>query len=147
MPGSRYIHVDIFGKTFNERTTMAIGKSDILAIENDLIEAIKKNDIGFLDRVLHDELVFLAPDGQIVTKQMDLDSHRRGDMIVDHLIPSFGDVRISDDIATVVVVYETKGSMLGRPIQGKFRYLRVWKEFGDGLKVVAGCCSMLSEGV
>lgn len=82
---------------------------------------------------------------EIVTKRMDLDSHIRGDMVVDYLIPAFEDVKISDDIATVVVVYETKGSMLGRPIQGRFRYIRVWKEFGDGLKVIAGGCCMLSE--
>lgn len=126
---------------------MALGKSAILAIERDLIEALKKNDVGFLDRALHDDLVFLAPNGQILTKQMDLDSHRRGDMVVDHLIPSFEEVKISGDIATVVVAYETKGSMLGHPIEGKFRYLRVWKEFGDGLKVIAGGCIMLGEGI
>ena len=67
-------------------------------------------------------------------------------MAVDHLIPSFEEVRISGDIATVVVVYETKGTMLGNPIQGRFRYLRVWKEFADGLKIVAGSCLMLDDG-
>jgi len=124
---------------------MAIGKSRVLEIEKDLIEALKKNDVGFFDRALHDELLFLAPNGQVITKRMDLDSHRRGEMVVDHLIPSFEDVKISGDIVTVVVVYETKGSMLGHPIEGKFRYLRVWKEFPDGLKVIAGGCCMLSD--
>lgn len=125
---------------------MAIGKTGILEIESDLIAALKTNDVGFFDRALHADLIFLAPNGQIVTKQMDLDSHVRGDMVVEYLIPSVEDVKISGDIATVVVVYDTKGSMLGSPIQGKFRYIRVWKEFGDGLKVIAGGCCMLSEG-
>jgi len=129
----------------SEGETMAIEKSAILAIESDLIEAIKKDDISFLEAALHDDLIFLAPNGQLITKQMDLDSHRRGDMTVDHLIPSIEEVRISGDVATVVVVYETKGTMLGNPIQGRFRYLRVWKEFADGLKVVAGGCFMLGQ--
>jgi ketosteroid isomerase-like protein len=124
---------------------MAIVKSRVLEIEKDLIEALKKNDLGFFARALHDEMVFLAPNGQVLTKQMDLDSHIRGDMVVHHLIPSVEEVRISGDIATVVVVYETKGTMMGHPIEGKFRYLRVWKEFADGLKVIAGGCCMLSE--
>jgi hypothetical protein len=76
---------------------------------------------------------------------MDLDSHARGEMIIDILVPAYEEVRIWDDIATVVVVYETKGSMLGNPVQGRFRYVRVWKESADGLKVVSGACCMLGS--
>lgn len=123
---------------------MAIQKEDILAIENKLIDGIKNSDVAFLDSVLHDELVFIAPNGQVITKQMDLASHKAKEMIVEHLVPTFEAVNILGNTATVIVVYDTKGTMLGNPIEGKFRYLRVWQLFDDGLKVIGGCCFQLS---
>lgn len=113
---------------------------EIITIENQLIEAIKTSDINSLDRMLHDELLFIAPNGQTVTKEMDLASHRSGQMEVEQLIAHFESVKILGDNAVVVVVYNTKGKMLGTPIEGQFRYIRVWKMFADGLKVVAGSC-------
>jgi len=125
---------------------VAIDKSSVLENEERLIGAMRRDDVGYLGRILHDGLVFMAPNGQVVTKQMDLDSHSRGEMIIESLVPAYEDVRIVEDTATVVVVYETKGTMLGKPIQGRFRYIRVWKEFADGLKVIAGSCFMLGDG-
>ncbi len=113
---------------------------DIITIENQLIEAIKTSDLNSLDRMLHDDLLFIAPNGQTVTKEMDLASHRSGQMEVEQLIASYESVKVLGDNAVVVVVYNTKGKMLGTPIEGQFRYIRVWKMFPDGLKVVAGSC-------
>lgn len=124
---------------------MEIVRNAVLDAEYGLIEAIKTSAVDYLDGILHDDLLFIAPNGLVVTKQMDLDSHKRGDMVVEFLIPTFEEIRISVDTATVVVVYETKGSMMGNPIQGRFRYIRVWKRFGDGLKVIAGACFMLDD--
>jgi ketosteroid isomerase-like protein len=115
-------------------------KEDIIEIENQLIEAVKNSDIKFLDKILHDDLLFIAPNGQTVTKEMDLASHRVGEMEVEQLIPTFEDVKIIGDNAIVIVVYKTKGKMLGNSIQGEFRYIRIWKMFPDGLKVIGGSC-------
>jgi hypothetical protein len=35
--------------------------------------------------------------------------------------------------------------MRGHPIEGRFRYIRIWKQFEDGWKVLGGACSMLTE--
>ncbi len=43
-----------------------------------------------------------------------------------------------DDIATVAVTYCLKADLAGNTIDGVFRYLRVWKLFKDGWKVIAG---------
>ena len=123
---------------------MAINKDAVMDLEYRLIEAIKKSDVRYLDGILHDDLLFIAPNGQVITKQMDLDSHKKGDMVVEFLTPTFEDIRIIDNTATVIVVYETRGSMLGTPIHGKFQYIRIWKEFASGPKVIGGGCFMLS---
>lgn len=121
-------------------TAMAIQKENVLEIETKLIDGIKNSDVEFLDSILHDDLVFITPNGQTITKQMDLDLHKSGEMIVEHLVPTFETVTIFGNTATVTVVYETKGMMSGNPVEGKFRYLRVWQMFDDGLKVIGGCC-------
>jgi len=118
-------------------------KEDIIEIENILLEGIKTSDVAILDKILHDDLLFIAPNGQIVTKEMDLASHRAGHMDVEQLTSNFEDIKIIGSNAVVVIVYDTKGTMLGNPIQGKFRYIRVWKMFNDGLKVIGGSCFKL----
>ncbi len=115
-------------------------RAAILKRENDLLEAIKSSDIVHLDKLLHDDLLFISPGGQAVTKQMDLDAHRSGAMIVEALKPTVEQVNIIENTAVVVIVYETKGSMMGVPVEGSFRYIRIWKLFYNGWQVVAGSC-------
>lgn len=122
---------------------MAISKTDIIEIENKLLEGIKTSNIEFLDKILHNDLLFIAPNGQVITKEMDMASHRAGEMVVEEVTPTTEDIKIMDDTAVVIVVYDTKGKMLGNPIQGQFRYIRIWKLFENGLKVIGGSCFKL----
>lgn len=119
---------------------MAIDKKDIEKLEILLIEGIKNSDLEFLDKVMHDDLLGIGPDGHIITKEMDLTSHREGTMIVDELSTTINDIQIIDDTAIVIITYDTKGKMLGNPIEGKFRYNRIWKKFDDGLKIITVSC-------
>ncbi|WP_242927581.1 nuclear transport factor 2 family protein [Pontibacter vulgaris] len=123
---------------------MDIQRSEIEKMEMLLIEGIKKSDINFLDKTIHDDLLCMGPDGRTITKAMDLASHKAGEMIVEELTPTIEDIRIIGDTAVSTIVYDTKGSMLGNPIEGKFKYIRVWKMFDDGLKVIAASCFKLS---
>lgn len=104
---------------------MKITKNEITKLENTLVEGIKNSDITILDNVLHNDLLFLAPNGQLITKAIDLASHQAGEMIVEQLTLKIENINIIDDTAIVVVVYNTKGTMLGSPIQGQFRYIRI----------------------
>ena len=122
---------------------MGIQKSEIIELEQKLIEGIKTSNVQFLDKILHDDLLFLAPNGQVITKAIDLASHRAGEMVVDAITSTIEEIKIIDDTAIVVIVYDTKGKMLGNPIQGKFRYIRIWKSFNDGYKVIGGSCFKL----
>jgi hypothetical protein len=124
--------------------TMKISRTEIEELEYLLIEGIKTSDVVLLDKLLHDDLLFLAPNGQVITKAIDLASHRAGDMTVEQLIPTIEHINIVDDTAVAVVQYDNKGSMLGNPIEGQFRYIRIWKWFPDGIKVIAGSCLQLS---
>lgn len=123
---------------------MKLIKEDIVKLEYDLIEAIKTSDIDFIDNVLHDDLQFLTPNGQVITKEMDLASHKSKQMTVEVLIPTFETCKIIGDTAISIVVYDAKGTMLGKSISGQFRYIRNWQVFNDSIKIVSGACLQIS---
>lgn len=119
---------------------MDISKETILQLEQQLAKAIKASDLGFITEVLYDGLLFLGPEGQLITKEMDLAAHRSGAMIVEELEMEFEAFERMGDSAVSIVSYTTKGIMMGTPISGQFRYIRNWKAFGDGIKIISGCC-------
>ncbi len=122
----------------------ATHKRRIMKLEYQLIEAIKTSDIKFIENILHDDLLFLAPNGQVITKEMDLNSHKFRQMTVEQLVPKFEELILIGDTATSIVVYDTKGVMLGRPVSGQFRYIRTWKILNDRIKLLSGACLQIS---
>lgn len=120
-----------------------MGKSEIVNAENELLSAVKNADISVLERVLHDDLLFNLPDGQTITKEADLEVYRTGKMKIDLLVTSNQLINIIDDSAIVCVSVLLKGTYDNSPLDGNYRYIRVWKQFDDGLKVIAGSCIAL----
>ena len=115
-------------------------RTEIERMELLLLEAIKTSDIAFLNKTIHEELLCVIPNGQTITKEMDLASHRAGDMKVEKLLHTIEDIKIIGDTAIAMVIYDARGIMLGNPIEGKFKYLRVWKRMNDDLKIIAASC-------
>lgn len=60
-----------------------ITREDIIEAEDKLVSAQLISDVAILDQLLHDDLVAIAPTGQILTKEMDLDSHRAKTMVIE----------------------------------------------------------------
>ncbi|WP_163410109.1 nuclear transport factor 2 family protein [Flavobacterium ajazii] len=115
----------------------------IVNAEIQLLTAIKNADVSVLEKMLHDDLLFNLPDGNTITKEFDLNSYRSGKMKIDSLEASDQIINIINDIAVVVVTISLKGMFDNNLINGTFRYIRVWKEYGESLKVIAGSCVAL----
>ena len=130
-------------KINNNNDPVVTHRDSIIKMEDQLLEAIKTSDIDTLDKLLHDDLLFITPGGQVITKQMDLTSHRLGTMVIEELVLTIEQINLIENTAIVIVVYKTKGKMLGNPIQGRFRYLRNWSIFDGQWKVISGSCTQL----
>lgn len=115
----------------------------VVNAEIELLAAIKKADVSVLEKILHDDLLFNLPDGNTITKEFDLDSYRSGKMKIDSLEASDQIINIIGDSAVVAVTVSLKGTFDNNPVKGVFRYIRVWKQFEDNLKVIAGSCVAL----
>ncbi|WP_406844606.1 nuclear transport factor 2 family protein [Flavobacterium soyae] len=118
-------------------------KDLIVNAEIELLTAVKNADVSVLEQILHDDLLFNLPDGQTITKEFDLNSYRSGKMKIDSLEASDQIVNIIDNLAVVTVSVSLNGTYDNNPINGVFKYIRVWKQFDGHLKVIAGSCVQL----
>lgn len=115
-----------------------ITKDEILNLENTLYDAIKNSDTEVLDNLLHADLLFVVPSGQTITKEMDLQTYREGNLKVKELTPKVEELNIIADLAMITLQMKLKGDYNNEPFEAKYRYIRFWKEFPEGIKVVGG---------
>jgi hypothetical protein len=113
-------------------------EASLRACEAALRRAQLASDVGELDRLVDDALVFTGPNGAVYSKNDDLDAHRRGLIRITRLEPSEERGQIFGDIAVVRVRMEMSGTFEGVAFAGPFRYTRVWRGTGNGWRVVAG---------
>ncbi|MBW4429006.1 MAG: nuclear transport factor 2 family protein [Nostoc desertorum CM1-VF14] len=116
----------------------ATHKAQVIDNEKKLLSAMKTNNVELLDQLLHDELLFNGPSGETATKAMDLENYRSGNINLHTLESSDLMLNMVGDDVVVAVTVEILGNYLGQEIDGKFRYLRVWKLFENNWKVIAG---------
>nr|WP_295923840.1 nuclear transport factor 2 family protein [uncultured Dyadobacter sp.] len=117
-----------------ERTD--ITRKEVVEAENKLFSAQLVSDVDMLDQLLHNDLIAVAPTGQVLTKKMDLDSHKAKTMIIEEASTIIDEIKIIGDTALSIVTMTAKGKMMGTPLEGQFRYFRVWKRFHNELKVI-----------
>ena len=122
-----------------------ITKEHVTDAENQLFLAQLASDVDALDQLLHDDLIAVTPTGQTLTKELDLNAHRSKAMIIEDASIAIDDIRIIEDTALSIVTMTAKGKVIGTPLEGKFRYFRVWKNVDGKLKVIGASFMQLPE--
>ncbi len=113
-----------------------ITRENVVEAENKLFAAQLVSNVDILNQLLYDDLIAVTPTGEIVTKEMDLNSHRAKTMVIENASTEINDIKITDDTALSIVTMTAKGKVRGIPLEGKFRYFRIWKRFDGMLKVI-----------
>lgn len=115
----------------------------ILEKETILLDAMKSGNIIKLDQLIHKDLIFNLPNGQTITKELDLENYRSGLFKINKILTEDRVINIFDNVAVVIVTLILDANFNGQEINNKFRYLRVWKEFGGNWQIIAGSsCSI-----
>jgi len=122
-----------------------ITRENVLEAENKLFSAQLVSNVEILDQLLHDDLLAVAPTGEIITKEMDLNSHKAKTMIIKNASIEIDDIKIMDNTVLSIVTMIAKGKMMGTPLEGRFRYFRVWKRFDDELKIIGASFMQLPD--
>lgn len=110
-----------------------------MAAEERLQEAMLGSNVGVLDELLADELVFTNHLGHMVGKAEDLAAHRDGVVKIHALTPSERRILVRGDVAVVSVRMHLSGSYAGAATEGDLRFTRVWARSAEGTwQVIAG---------
>ena len=109
----------------------------VLREERALQAAMRASDVDELDRLLHDELLAVGPDGRLVDKVGDLAAHRSGVFAIAQLEEEDVRVRVVGDTAVTFVVLRVRGTIADQDVAGTLRYTRTWVRDGGAWRVVA----------
>ena len=130
-------------------TRVLIGEADpeIVAVEGELRRAQLDGDVGTLDRLLAESLLFTGPDGQLSTKAQDLAAHASGHVRFRRYAPVELRIRrVGHDVAITALDAELAVEVAGTAVQGRFRYTRVWARERDlTWRVVGGHVAVVPD--
>lgn len=113
-------------------------KEEIKKLEEELRLAMLNADADKLDELIADSLVFIAPQGEVITKQMDLEVQRNKIQKISELIPTEQKIELYDNIAVVTVKMQIKATFGDADISGNYRYIRTWQKVNGKWQIVAG---------
>jgi len=89
-----------------------ITEQKVKEAENLLLQAMNKSDIEMLDQLLHDDLLFVLPNGEVITKEMDLDTHKSGKLILEEITSSIDSINLIEENVVVTLTSKIKGKMI-----------------------------------
>jgi len=118
-------------------------KQQIISQEKALLQAMKTCDLTQLDLLLHDNLRFNIPNGQTITKEMDLANYQSGYMQLEAIKAKDQEIQLIGDNAIVTTTIQMAGKFFEHSLDGNYRILRVWKLEGQQWQVIAGSSILL----
>ena len=112
---------------------------EIAELEERIRRAQLDADVNALDELISDNLLFTGPNGQLGTKEQDLEAHRSGVVrFLKHEPEELCVRRIGDDVAVSAVRTRLVVEVAGHINRGTYRYTRVWARDNGTWQVVGG---------
>ena len=113
-------------------------KDTIIRHENALLNAMQTTNLALLDDLLHERLLFSIPNGDVITKEMDLESYRTKKMVLNAFTIHNQEIELFDETAVVASLIQLEGVFFDQPFNAHFRTIRIWKSFEHHWKVIGG---------
>jgi ketosteroid isomerase-like protein len=93
------------------------GKEELLKLEKEFAEAIVKNDLEGIGRLVTDDWIIIDPDGEIVDRARFFEVIKSGALTHDMMESEDFRVRVYGDSAVVTGITRTKGQIHGTGVQ------------------------------
>lgn len=119
-------------------------KQEIIECEEKFLKAFKASNIEILNGLIHDELTYNNAVGDVISKEEDLNDFKASNPVIETLDCVEREIQLFDDVAIVSTVVYLNGSFMGHQVEGKSRFLRTWKKFEGGWKVIGTACVNLA---
>lgn len=104
--------------------------------EERFLLAFSNLDAETLEKLIHDKLLYNNPLGEVLSKEDDMKIIKSGNIIIEEVRCLERKVQVFEDTAVVSTIIYLKGEIMGHGINGKSRFLRTWKKFDDGWKII-----------
>jgi ketosteroid isomerase-like protein len=98
----------------------------LMKLERDAVDAMKRNDISFLENLEAPDYLFIDPAGMVHTREEDLAIARSGDLKIESMNIDEMKVRVYGDTAVVTGQSTVKGAFKTQDISGKYRWTDVF---------------------
>ena len=112
--------------------------------EEQLRLAMLNGDVGALADLISEDLQFVMYNGDLISKAMDLESHRSGVIVLHVMETSETVIRDFGNVAVVTVRVKLEGVFSGTPFRGDYRYCRTWLLYEARWQVIAGSVSQIA---
>ncbi len=122
---------------FHDKICALNQKDQIIEHEKKLLDAFANKDLAAIDELIHNDALFIYPNGQSVTKINVLDNYRSGNSAFSEINVSDQQINLINDNAVVIMTLELKGNYYDQQISALFKYIRVWKLTNGSWRVIA----------
>jgi len=109
----------------------------LMKMEQELADAVVKNDMSVFEKYLADNGTFTDPGGMLATKAQTIALFKSGDLKIEST--KIDDMKVQMFGKTAIVTYRTtdKGMYKGRDISGQYRWTDVFVKTGGKWQMVA----------
>ena len=130
-----------------DQVLAGIPDREIVILEARIRAAQLRADLIALDDLIADDLLFTGPDGQLGTKEQDIEAYRSGTVkFMAHVPEELRIRRVSADVAITSLRAQLTVEVGGDLSHGTYRYTRVWaREDGRAWRVVGGHVSLVNK--
>ena len=107
-------------------------KRQVEVLEQQWRQAQLSDDVATMDKLLSDDYIGISMSGQVNTKTQQLDRMRMHNVVLTRIDLGEMQIKLVGSIAIVTSRAEVEGTDDGAPIQGVFRYTRVYQHLPSG---------------
>lgn len=114
-------------------------------LEEKLRHAMIAGNVEDLKELIHDELQFSIPTGDIVSKEDDIEGYIKSLKKFESIKFNSQLIKVLDGSVLTITNATVKGNYLDSDITGNYSYFRLWVLSDESWKVIAGQVSFLSK--
>ncbi len=108
-------------------------RAQIIALEHEWQQATLADDASTMDKLLSEDYLGITASGEVLTKTQQLDRMRDHKLMITRLETSDRKIKLIGNIAIVTSLAQVEGSDNDEPLNGAFRYTRIYQRISGAL--------------
>lgn len=111
-------------------------KQEINQCEDNFLQALRTANLNLLEGFVHDKLIYNNAFGDVLTKEEDREGFKSANPKIEKVDCIEREIQVFDDTAIVTTVIYLKALFGENMVEGKTRFLRVWKKIDNNWKII-----------